>query len=420
MDRARLERRLRTMDERVWSLGLSRHDPADLTSHPLLMALGSGRGRYLGYPLRALAMVRPLWVRRALGIAPALVPSALYHLGTTYAFAQAGGVSLPPARLDEVCRAALSCRASGEHACWEHPYPSHGAVYRVPDAAPGVPRSCAHHTARIGIMLLRAGHLRARSEWIDVGVSAARALVEYHRVTRYPDGTATISYYPDTADEVINTAADAALLLLAAARVEGEEAWRDLGASILRLVIAEQRPDGSWRYTTARSHERFGVTNRADNHHTAMVLLVLADVLAHRLCPDLSDALERALTRGLRFYLDRFFRPDGTARSFPDGRRPGAVACYGEGPRALLAASLVVPDDALARRARAFAPVVLERAFRRLYRDDGDVASEERFLIRTHLRSVRWGSGLLMEATAAALAHPCEPAFPPRRTEAPA
>jgi hypothetical protein len=77
---------------------------------------------------------------------------------------------------------------------------------------------------------------------------------------------------------------------------------------IIKFVIDQQNPDGSWYYGT-KPHHRW-----IDNFHTGFVLESLFDYINFTSGFELKPNLER----GLKFYQDNFFLADGTPKYYHD------------------------------------------------------------------------------------------------------
>lgn len=392
------------LDARNRELGYARYDFGDVQSHPVVRRLAAGKaGRLLLKPLQALELASPKLWRRVLGIPKQVVPSLFYHLGMTYTVR--GRLSAPPDNIaqsvEEVCRRALELRLDAEHVCWRHPYMHHAGTWRG-GLDPGVPPSCGHHTARVGLMLLYAGETLGQPDLTHAGISAARALLAYHRWNTCSDGSCTVSYYPDTRDEVINTGADAAVLLAAVPGAERTPAMQTSLEGLTRMIVSEQLPDGSWYYCTRRHYENLGGARIIDNHHTAMNLGALTRLVGSgALPPSLAEAARKALDLGVEFYLENLFRPDGRGRHMIGRRRPCGVVGYSEGVSALSAYldGAGGRSRAAAAKAGKMAPRLLANAIDRFVdRKTGDVACYRFFGRPYHIQSARWGSAPLMQA----------------------
>jgi len=408
------------IDKRNRQLGWMRYDPADLDDSPFLDALRFPPVRRIARnAVRAADLVAPFPVHSLFQVQPTVVPTAFYHVGMAYLMRE--GISVPDyawdgEAADAVCNEALGRRIAAEHNCWAHPYRHHAKNWRR-ETLCSAPASCAHHTARLGILLLEVGRAHDSSDLISAGVSAARALIEYHQWHEYDDGTATVSYYPNTDDETINTCAEiAALLSLVPAEHELPNR-QDRLVGIVRMMLKEQRADGSWTYYTARHYQRHGNAPWVDNHHSAQVLQALARVYASGLLPDsIKRQVVTAVRRGIEYYCDAFIKPDGSATYFPYGKaqggtvrigkRPTEITGYTEGLAAIawsLRSGAVHRDELLGARLLRDARRLLLSSFRFVNNRTYDVASSERFGMFYNIKSLRWGSGPLMEGIQYAL-----------------
>ena len=401
-------RLFKTVDLRNETLGWERYDWADLDSHPWI--LGS-RGAWfhggLRFLIRGLDLVFPLAIHGLLRVKKRIVPTSYVHVGMACLLYEESNAEPPGWGEDRVLAIAdqlLSLRLPAEHLCWSHPYPHHGGGWKA--EGPEVPVSCAHHTSRAGAFLARAGIRRGREDLVALGASAANALMVYHNWDEYEDGTCTVSYYPSTRDQTINTAADVAILF-----AELPESYRSREMSarldgITRMVLAEQAADGSWEYCTARHYAETGDVPFIDNHHTAQVLQALGRILSSRvLDPGLAAQVAEALESGLCFYLAHFFNDRGEGFYFPDGTgKAAAITGYSEGLAAIywaIEAGTLTPD--LRSKSRVMARRIATASCDLLNRHTRDVACQKIFGHNYHIQSLRWGSGPFLEGLAYAL-----------------
>jgi hypothetical protein len=304
------------------------------------------------------------------------------------------------AEAEEVCAQALALRLDAEHACWAHPYRHHAMAWRDGKRS-SAPPSCAHHTARLGILLLQVGSAHHVPELISAGVSAARALNEYHNWQQYPDGTATVSYYPNTSDETINTCADVAALLALVPPDQDFPKRRDRLFGLIRMILNEQHADGSWSYCTARHYREHTDKLYIDNHHSAQVIQALARVRSSGLLSKtIASEIDTSIRLGIEYYCKAFMTPEGHSRYFPYQNRPAEIVGYSEGLAAIawsLWCEAVDPDEPLGRRLQHDAARLLTSSLRFLDTQAYDVASAERFHMFYRIKSLRWGSGPLLE-----------------------
>lgn len=391
-------------------LGWARFDHRDFLCHPAFMSLSGHRAQKLvRYVLGVLDWGVPFQLRKVMRIPKQVVPTAFYHVGTAYLHRERLGdwaSDWESKKADMVCESALERRLEAEYVCWGHPYPMHGSRWRTA-LVQEMPPSCAHHVARLGTLLLQIGKAHSNPEFVKMGISAARAVLAYHNWHEYSDGSCTVSYYPDTEDETINTCADVAALFACIPPEMCPQECQTRLEGIVRMVLREQRKDGSWYYCTAKHYEKFQDTRRIDNHHSAMVLQALAKIICLGNLPhSLKGKTQLAIEKGLAFYLEHFYLDDGTGSSFPEGRHRTGIVGYTEGIAAIfwVMQSKAVRQPDLKTRAIAMVPKMLHKALNFLDRKTGDVAIERFWGYNHHIRSLRWGSGPLMESMMYSLA----------------
>jgi hypothetical protein len=397
------------IDRRNRQLGWRRFDWSDLESLPWLLSAGSGpKGRVLRVGVRGLDMVAPVQFHRLLRMKPQVIPTAFYHVGTAYLVRNrtADGGAIPAADIAAICRTALSHRLDAPFVCWSHPYAHHAGTWKR-EASDDRPPSCAHHTARVGELLVRAGLDLGIDELVLAGVSAANALMTYHNWSYTGESGCTVSYYPFTDDETINTAADVAVLFGVAPPEHRSDLMQARLEGIVRMALSEQLPDGSWRYCTRRHYARTGDTPFIDNHHSAQVVQALS-----KLCIEggLPAGLRRDALAGIRsgitYYLEKFYDSEGRGSYFPDSpARETPIVGYSEGIAAIYWAlrcgAITTAEERL--RTRDMASKMLDRALELINPKTGDVACTRIYGRKYHLRSLRWGSGPLLEAISYAL-----------------
>jgi polysaccharide biosynthesis protein VpsJ len=176
----------------------------------------------------------------------------------------------------------------------------------------------------------RAGDNRARS----MAVAGARFLASSLSRSKANGGEA-IAYTPKDRTQVINVSALAARVLSRAAP-DTSPRLREIATRLVCFVLAHQREDGSWPYSTeARGQWE-------DSFHTGYILESLIHVQSYGV-----DVPHASLRAGFEAY-ERFFGPSGEARLLP---RPDSVldahaaaqgiltyatlAVWTEGPRSL-------------------------------------------------------------------------------------
>jgi hypothetical protein len=114
------------------------------------------------------------------------------------------------------------------------------------------------------------------------------------------------SYSPQDRSIIHNANILGARLLSRVAYFTGEEELKRIAADSVDFLISHQNPNGSWYYGPNEQHRWI------DNFHTGFVLDCLSDCI--HLIPRFD--LLPCLNRGLQFYLDNFFLPDGTPKYY--------------------------------------------------------------------------------------------------------
>jgi hypothetical protein len=114
------------------------------------------------------------------------------------------------------------------------------------------------------------------------------------------------SYTPFDRGGVINAAAYRSFLLTSASQVFSDDDYWKTAERNLNFVLENQNADGSWYYAVD------GVRDFVDHYHTCFVMKALAKI--HALTGH--AATLGALGKGISYYLDNLFGPDGLPKPF--------------------------------------------------------------------------------------------------------
>lgn len=148
---------------------------------------------------------------------------------------------------------------------------------------------------------------------IDLARRLCRFVVEDLNRPIETDSEVCFSYTPLDNSMIYNASLLAAEILASVGNIDGNEHYLDLAKRAAHFVIEHQEPTGAWRYGPSAQHKWI------DNFHTAFVLASLNRIL--KAVPEM-DSAERAITNGLRFWIDKFFLSDGTPKYFADRTYP--------------------------------------------------------------------------------------------------
>ncbi|MBI2165005.1 MAG: hypothetical protein HYU29_01200 [Chloroflexi bacterium] len=195
--------------------------------------------------------------------------------------------------------------------CWGYNFDWQSRAFYLPKGTP-----TAVNTAFIGHAFLDAYDLLGESQYLEVAEGAARFILsDLNRYER--DGAICFSYTPLDSSRVHNANYLAASLLARTAIVGGHREMLATAESAYEYSNRAQTPDGAWPYGEA-PYQRW-----VDGFHTGFNLEA---VYWHHRCVD-PERFKATLARGLRFYLDHLFLPDGTPKYYHDRVYPIDIHC---------------------------------------------------------------------------------------------
>jgi hypothetical protein len=175
----------------------------------------------------------------------------------------------------------------------------------------GYPRNAPNviATSFIAQALLDACELGVddRSELISETVAFLLARLRHDGYFTYLEGETEL---------VHNANALACAVLARGARVLGHDEWLEPLERALRPTLEQQRDDGSWPYAERAGHDW------VDNFHTAYVLEALAE--CGRSLPEVHEPLQR----GVDYWRDRMFLPNGRPKYYVEKALPLDAHCY--------------------------------------------------------------------------------------------
>jgi hypothetical protein len=128
---------------------------------------------------------------------------------------------------------------------------------------------------------------------------------------RTSETASSCSYTPFGEAGVINAAAYRAFLLTSASKVLSKDEYWRIAERNLNFVLVAQNPDGSWFYAAD------GVRDFVDHYHTCFVMKALAKI--HALTGH--EGCEKALAKGVEYYLQNLFAEDGLPKPFSKAPR---------------------------------------------------------------------------------------------------
>jgi hypothetical protein len=238
-------------------------------------------------------------------------------------------------------------------------------------------------TAFAGLALIAAAKRR--------GSARARELAEgvgeffLHRIERTPDPNgagAFLGYFPGDRTPIHNASMLAASVLARLHELTGRDDFATVARDAVRFAVAHQRDDGSWPYAEGE------VGEWVDNFHTGYVLDALL-----RCALALGD--EEALAswrRGLAFFRERLFEPDGAPRFTVERLHPIDGQCVAQSIETFALGSRLHPE--LLGDARR----VLGFGLARMRRRDGAFAFQRQRTFVNRAAHVRWVEAPMLSA----------------------
>jgi hypothetical protein len=239
-------------------------------------------------------------------------------------------------------------------------------------------------TAFAGLALIEAAEAR--------GSDRARELAEgvgeffLRRIERTPDPAggdgAFFGYFPGDRTPIHNASMLAASVLARLHSLGGREDFADAARGAVAFALDHQRPDGSWPYAEGEAG------GWIDNFHTGYVLDALL-----RCGRALGD--ERAIAawrRGLAFFRERLFEPDGAPRFTTERAHPVDGQCVAQSIETFALGSGLHPE--LLDDAR----LVLAYGLERMRRSDGAFAFQRHRTFVNRAPHVRWVEAPMLSA----------------------
>ena len=364
--------------EHRWT-GSDQYDALNATRAPRAL-LRSPLGRRV---LIQVVKRSPLNLRGALGIAPGCNPVSVAWAISAYAAADGHfGEQVARSRAHDAVALlqSMTCTRYAEP-CWGYHFDFQSRVFFYPASAPN-----AIATSFSGFALLDAHRLTGDPQLLELARGAGEFFLRHVPLTEDRPG-AFFGYLAGDRAPIHNSNLLVCALLARLHALTGETRLADAARQGLRWSVARQRADGSWPYG-----ERTNLS-WVDGFHTGYVLEAL--LRCHR--AGLEDLVE-PLRRGLSFYRERLFTPEGAPKYFADGTYPLDAWCAAQAIQTFALASEL--DPSLLEAALA----TFDFCWRRMRRRDGLFLFQRRRLWQNRALHVRGVIAPMMLALAHLLA----------------
>lgn len=288
--------------------GFAGYDPFDALNSPILKAMALNRKSLQIAVLQAFKRC-PVNLRPLFLVPPGVNPKALGLLLSCYTLLERmeGQGRYLPTLADLRQRLLDLAPGGGGPAGWGYNFDWPNRSLFVPKGTP-----TAVNTAYVIMGLCDAHGLTEDSRFLELAVRAAGFLHRGLNLSYRAEDQECSSYTPIDHTCVHNASLLSAAAMYRVSQLTGDSALAGAACRRIRFSLASQQADGSWRYGEAANQ------GWVDSFHTGYNLLAL------HVCreSELRVQIQAAMDRGLRFYRDNFFLPDGTVKYYHDKTHP--------------------------------------------------------------------------------------------------
>jgi hypothetical protein len=278
----------------------------------------------------------PLNLRPLLGIAPSRSTKGMGFLARGYlAMYEASGEPMYRERA-EMCLRWLEENPSPGYAghAWGNHFDYESRGGRIPKGMPTVV-----WTGLIGQAFMDAYDMFGEKRYLDVARSVCRFVMKDLPHTPAGDGIC-IAYTPQPAKALMqhaihNSSVIGAAILARVARETGEQELLDTARKAVQFTVGSQLPEGGWYYGEAPTY------HWVDSFHTGYVLEALYTYQKY----SGDDTHRAAVQKGYSFFIERFFKPDGTPAYYAEKTRPIDIQCPSQGIQTLVALDELDPQS---------------------------------------------------------------------------
>lgn len=298
------------------------YDPYDALNSRLLHALPFLDSRLPRLALTQALKRSPLNIRPLIGIPKTQNPKGIALILAALLKLRQTGISRDEDLARSMIERLIVLRSSGTpYWCWGYSFPWQTRTNVIPRGAPNL--VC---TSFVANALLDAYEQLGDTRCLMMAVSAAEYFVRELYWTE-DSSVAGFSYpMPSLRVRIHNSNFLGASVCCRVYRYTGDKRFLDPALRVARYSAAQQRDDGSWYY--GEHPTQWWI----DNFHTGFNLCALRSIARHA---DTSE-FDSSIQRGLEFYRDHFFRPDGAARYFHDRTYPIDIHSVAQGIITLL------------------------------------------------------------------------------------
>ncbi|BBM66523.1 hypothetical protein VA249_31690 [Vibrio alfacsensis] len=236
-----------------------------------------------------------------------------------------------------------SDRSQWEYSCWGYHFDWKARAFFVPRGKPNIIT-----TIYVAQALYALSEITNDMKYLDPAIDSAHFIVEHLYTER--DNRSFFAYIPGEEAFVHNASLWGAAWVAKVASLTNNDIYKELALNVARQSVQEQNNDGSWVYGS-RHHHQF-----IDGFHTGYnleALRMISDALA-------TTEFESSIDKGLTYYKQYLFEPDGTAKYYHNNAFPLDMHSVSQAILTLLKVG-GTPEDIM------MAKTVLQRSLETLY-----------------------------------------------------
>lgn len=223
------------------------------------------------------------------------------------------------AKVSEVADLLVSIQSQGNYhgACWGYNFDwqARGGLF-FPKYTPTVVATNFCATA-----LMEAYETTGQPQYLDLALTSADFVIKDLHRHNMDDGSFLFSYSPLKGnDTVYNASLLGSRLLSYCYKYTGREELREAARQSVKACVKGQSEEGSWVYGL------LPIQKWVDSFHTGYNLDGL--IAFEELTGD--NLAHEAIEKGLRFYVEHFFEPDGTPKYYYNQTYPIDIHCPGQ------------------------------------------------------------------------------------------
>lgn len=275
--------------------------------------------------------------------------------------------------------------------CWGYNFNwQNGSLFFAPFGFP----NCVV-TVTAGEALLRGYSITGDEKYLEAAKSTARFITNDLPVLVDEPERKSIAYVPiKGVGIVINVNALAAAFLSRLAKITKDEKMVEESLRLIRYVVSTQTDYGAWYYTDPPKKSYI----QHDHYHTGFIL----DGILETMQNTGSDEFMPAYLKGLDFYLENLFMPDGAPKYMANREKPYDI--HGS------AQALITLANAIEFRPQAYQQAVKTAHWTidRMQKKSGDFRYQIGKYKTRHFTLMRWCNAWMARGMASFLARTCK------------